>query len=144
MSRRRAGLPVLALVAGCSLVTASDGELTVRTAEASYDVGEVVIVRIANHIDEAVYVYHCNHRISLVLERREGASWAQHSQVNGICLAIYPSGEIRIDAGEDLTETIGIAEPGEYRIRLYARRAHEDFGSLNVLSPPFTVRYPPD
>jgi hypothetical protein len=144
MSRRWAGLPLVALVAGCSLVTGSDGELEVRTSKTSYHVGEAVTVRIVNGFDEAVYVGHCNHRTSLLLERREGESWTQHSQVNGICLAIYPSGEVRIDAGGDLSETIVVGEPGEYRLRLYARRAPEDFGSLTVLSPPFTVRYPPD
>jgi hypothetical protein len=136
---------LLMLLAGCTSPFAGESELEVRTSAATYHVGAVVPVSIVNRSDGALYVAHCNNRASLLLERRAGDAWEVWRQVNGpLCLTIYPMGELRIDAGTSLTDSLHIDAAGEFRLRLGARRAHEDFGSLSVTSPPFLAQWPPD
>lgn len=138
------GMVVLVAV-GCSSSTEVDGELEVRTQQTEYEVGAAVETRIVNHTREVIYVAHCNDRVSLLLERRTGDTWEHHLQVNGpFCLTIYPMGELGIDPGADVTETISIEEGGEFRFVLHGRRASQDFGSVVSVSRPFTMRYAPD
>lgn len=136
---------VLPTWTGCTGVTAVDGDLNVRTSRTSYHVGEDITVTVENRGRSAVYVAHCNHRISLIVERRDGEVWTDQLQVNGpACVSIYPTGDTAIAAGTKLTETFRLEQSGQYRIRLYAREAHEDFGSATATSPPFVVAWPPD
>lgn len=132
-------------LAGCTSAVDVSTELQVRTARSEYYVGAPIEVRIENGTDEGVHVAHCNHRVSLMVQRRVGAEWENYRQTNGpLCLTIYPMGELHIEAGADLTETLQIDEAGEFRLQLGARRSHEDFGSTVVYSAAFRVRYPPD
>lgn len=134
-----------AFVVGCTTGTGVEDGVEVGTSADTYFVGAPIVVRLVNHTDRAIYVAHCNHRVSLLLQRRAAGEWQHHLQVNGpLCIAIYPSGETRIDADEEVVETFTIDESGEFRVLLYVRRAHEDFGALVVTSRPFTIRYPPD
>jgi hypothetical protein len=65
--------------------------------------------------------------------------------LNGpLCQAVYPMGDTAIAPGTPLTESLNLDEPGQYRLSMYVRRASEDFGSLRIVSRPFTVSYPPD
>ena len=41
-------------------------------------------------------------------------------------------------------DTFQIEQAGEFRGKLYGRRASDDFGSIVSVSHPFMVRYPPD
>lgn len=133
------------LVAGCASISGTEGGLEVRTSEAAYHVGAPIQARVLNRTDGTVYVAHCNNRVTIGIERRAADSWEQYGQSNGpVCIAIYPMGEVAIDEGDELSETLQIDEAGEYRLRVGGRRAHEDFGSDVAFSPPFTVRYPPD
>ena len=133
---------LVALLAGCTSATDSPPELRLRTTQSEYAPTAVIQVHIENHTTDAMYVSHCNDRVSLLVQRRAGDAWVNHS--GAACLAIYPMGERRIDAGASVQETLAIAEPGDYRLQLHARRGHEDFGSTVVYSGAFKVRYPPD
>lgn len=135
----------LLLAVGCSSSTDVAGELEIRTSQTTYAIGAPIETRIVNHTRQVIHVAHCNHRISLLLERRTAGVWASDRQVNGpLCLAIHPMGEVPIGSGAHATEIIDIDEAGEYRLVLYGRRASEDFGSLVSVSRPFTVSLPPD
>jgi len=115
--------------------------IEVRTSASAYEVGATVGARVVNHTGEDVYVSHCNHRVSLLLQRRAADGWVHDRQVNGpVCQAIHPMGELAIAPGRDVTETLQIDEAGEFRLQVHVRRAHEDFGSLVATSPSFTVR----
>lgn len=143
--RKTHALAVL-LVAGCtSLTEGGDDGIAVRTSAETYQPGEPIEAHVLNLTHGTVYVSHCNHRMTVGIERRAGVTWEQYGQSNGpFCIAIYPMGELPIEEGRELSETLQIEHAGEFRLRVGARRAHEDFGSDVAFSPPFTVRSPPD
>ena len=133
---------LIALLVGCTSATDSPSELRLRTTQSEYAPSAVIQVHIENQTTDAMYVSHCNDRVSLLVQRRSGGAWVDYR--SAICLAIYPMGELLIASGGTLQESLQIDEPGDYRLQLYARRGHEDFGSTVAYSGAFRVRYPPD
>ena len=140
------------LVLGCSSSTdvgvdleSNTTGLEVSTARTAYNAGDPIDTRIVNHTGEVIFVAHCNFRISLLVERRSHDTWEPYIQVNGAaCTGLHPAGDRSIDPGAAVAETFQIDAAGEFRIKLYGRRASEDFGSTVSVSPRFTVSYPPD
>ena len=130
------------ILAACTSAADLPSELRLRTTQSQYDPGAAIQVHIENNADDPMYVSHCNQRVSLVVQRRTIDSWVNYR--TAVCLAIYPMGEILIESGAALQETLQIDDTGDYRLLLYARRGHEDFGSTAVYSGAFRVRYPPD
>jgi hypothetical protein len=136
---------VLLLLACNPELTGPRHTLEVRTDRATYAPWDTVAVEITNGAAEAMYVAHCNHRISLLLERRQAGAWTHFRQVNGpLCQAIHPMGDSAIVRGTTVAESVVVGESGEFRLTLWARRASEDFGSVFAASPPFSVAFPPD
>lgn len=129
----------------CTGVTGVDGDLTLRTSRTHYRVGDDVTATLDNRGRGVVYVAHCNHRLTMMVERRDGEAWTDYRQVNGpACLSIHPAGDTAIAAGKQLTETFRLEQSGQYRLSVHVREAHEDFGSRTVTSSPFVVAWPPD
>ena len=137
---------IVMLVAGCSSGIAEVGDgLEVRTARRAYDVGAPIDIRIVNNTGDIVYVAHCSYRVSLLIEQRDTNTWRPYLQVNATaCQDMGPMGDLGIDAGATVVETFRIEQAGEFRVRLYGRRASDDFGSIASVSHAFMVRYPPD
>jgi hypothetical protein len=142
---RTALIAMALLLAACSSPTSPRDEIELRTSRSEYAPWDTIHVSIVNRSSAAIYLAHCNHRLSLMLERRTADTWVEHRQINGpYCQAIYPMGDSAIVPGTPVTESLLLEETGQYRLATLARRAHEDFGSLRVVSRPFTVSFPPD
>jgi hypothetical protein len=137
---------IVLLMAGCTSSTAEvGGGVEILTSALVYEVGAPIDTRIVNNTGDIVYVAQCNYRISLLIEQRSAGAWQPYLQVNATaCRDMGPTGERGIDAGATVMDTFQIDEPGEFRIKLYGRRAGDDFGSIASVSHPFMVRYPPD
>lgn len=137
---------IVLLAAGCSSSTAEvEGGVEILTSGLAYDVGAPIDTRIVNNTGDVVYVAHCNFRISLLIEQRSAGTWQPYLQVNApACQDMGPMGERGIDAGATVMDTFQIEQAGEFRVKLYGRRASDDFGSIVSVSHPFMVRYPPD
>lgn len=136
--------PILLLLAACSSPTSLAEKLQLGTDASAYLPGATVNATMMNWSGRAVFVAHCNFKPVLLLEKRVDGAWTEASSINGLCPAIYPSGDLRIDARGSLAESFTIEDAGEYRLTVYARWEWQDFGDVVVRSRPFTVRYPPD
>jgi hypothetical protein len=143
---RTAALSTAALLlAACSSPLAPRDGIELRTSRAAYAPWDTILISITNRSSDAIYVAHCNFRLSLMLEKRTDDVWTGHRQVNGpLCQAVYPMGETAIAPGAPVTESLLVEESGHFRLTTYVRRAAEDFGSLLIVSRPFIVSFPPD
>jgi hypothetical protein len=136
---------IVLLAAGCSSSTEVGSGVEILTTRLAYDVGAPIDTRIVNNTADIVYVAHCSFRISLLIEQRSAGAWQPYLQVNAAaCQDMSPMGERGIDAGATVSDTFQIDQAGEFRVKVYGRRASNDFGSIESVSHPFIVRYPPD
>ena len=106
------------LIGGCSeSPTGHGGILWILTEKSQYASGEPINLTITNNFDENVYLPHCGHRISIVVERRHAFSWEDAQKVNGPpCPAIYESGTIVLRPGEVHYQTVTPHVTGEVRL----------------------------
>jgi hypothetical protein len=133
-------IPLLILLGGCRLPTRDESELEIHTTGSAFAPGQAIAVRVVNPTRDIIGVAHCDQRVALLVERRAEAVWSLYRQTNvHLCQPGRPHGEIFIAPGTEHADTVRIQDAGEYRLALYGRRRHEDFGSMYVISRRFTV-----
>lgn len=116
-------------------------EVVLATEKSEYSAGEAILVTIENSSGAAVRLYHCDYRVGLRVERRDGSEWTEEPSVNGpLCPAILESGMIILAPGIARTETLTLVCPGAYRVRVDIEPENKDMTSHSIVSEPFAVR----
>jgi hypothetical protein len=77
-----------------------------ETIEIAYKIGK----------KKEIYLYHCNFEVSGDVQIKRDGGWEIYSAQ--VCLAIYPSGLMRVEKNANYSEVFKIKDVGEYRIRL--------------------------
>jgi hypothetical protein len=139
----------VAAIAAIVLAIASCGVLgtepvrgvEVSVGNAAYAVGEPITVRVSNHGRRDMYFFHCDHRLSLLVEGRRGTGWEDVRSVDGPpCPAIYESGATVLRPGESYTGSFSMDRTGTFRVRLLSGPDATAVGFNIIYSAAFEVR----
>jgi hypothetical protein len=145
LSRTAFLVAVVALLAGCdaaSVTAAADEVLVAVTDRAEYErVGGVatITVSLRNRGSHVVEVVGCPEPPALEVEQRADASWSAVGSANLYCTAINLTRTVRLDPGAELVSRIHLAQPGEYRARIYIG-AFSARATASVVTAAFRVR----
>lgn len=132
----------LGLALACARIPSEPAFGTVRVTvdKAEYAAAEKIVVTIENTSAEAVYLYHCDFKVGLSLERRGDVKWLEEGAVNGpLCPAHLLSGSLALASGSIRTETLVLDRNGDYRVRIGIQTVDGNV-SRSVVSPSFAVR----
>jgi hypothetical protein len=128
-------LAVLLGVAACGTPTGPVAGVEVLPSASSFvrrpTGGAAVAFRVVNRGPTAVRLTsRCGDRVTPAVERREGARWVTYA--GGVCPAIHDASPLPLAAGAERVDSVGVADPGDYRLVLGTERA-------SVTSPVFRV-----
>ena len=132
----------------CSAVAISSCEtpsevlagLTLEVTAPAFEVGQRIQVSVVNNSDDDAFLYHCNHRFPIVLERRQNGRWEEFRSYNGPgCLAIFPSGIIHLPPGSAQIDSFIAEAAGEVRIRVDTGAKSSEIGSHALYSVPIAI-----
>lgn len=113
----------------------------VRVGNTAYAVGQSITVQVSNQGRRDTYFFHCDHRISLLVEGRRGTGWEDIQSVDGPpCPAIYESGVTMLRPGESYTGSFSMDRTGTFRVRLLSGPDATAVGFNIVYSAAFEVR----
>ncbi len=133
---------IIALCAGCNADSSSPLEgLSVTTDRSVYLASDTIRVEFNNQSEDDAFVFHCNHRLTAVVERFNGGQWADARNMNGpVCLGIYESGIDVIFPGSARADAFALNESGRYRLRYTVGTSSQSIGRVQIVSSEFTVQ----
>jgi hypothetical protein len=105
------GFPVLF---ACNSSTVPPGRVQVAIDGAAFEAPTSVLFSIRNETAETIFVSSCGERVLPAIERFRQGQW--ENAAAAICPAILPMVPAELRSGETLTDSIRIAEPGQYRV----------------------------
>ena len=115
-------------------------DVEVRTAASKYRTQELISVEIANPTTYDAFFYHCNHRISYVVEQNRNGSWIEFASMTGpACLGIYEAGVAVVTPGDMRIESLQMPTLGRYRLKFPTGTRSASIGSHLALSNEFVV-----
>lgn len=91
--------------------------ITATTDRALYRASDKISVVLANNADYSPYLLHCNFRIGFYIEHMKDSEWTDAGNIAITCLALYPSGSLRLEPGNSVIDTFEISRPGLYRLK---------------------------
>jgi hypothetical protein len=115
--------------------------LEAATDRAAYAPGETISLTVTNASSDDAFFYHCDFRISFVLERSTDEGWVVVAHHAGpICPAIYATGVKVLTPGSAYVTNVPVENTGTFRVRLDTGVRSQAIGSVRVTSNTFTVQ----
>ena len=112
------GLCAIVLFLGCaeSPTDSSAPEVRLNPEKQAYSANEIIRLRVSNISGGAASIFHCDNRVFIEIQRREGSGWSHFANFNGpACPAIYNFGALILGPGEERIETLSLQTQGEFR-----------------------------
>lgn len=128
-------LLALPTLVGCQGVAPISGPIAFTFENRAHST--IVAVAVHNTGHDVVFLPRCGEHMLPAIERRTGDAWINAAAA--ICPANERMDPIRLAAGEVHQDTIGVRQPGTYRLRVMILRGSMRAASEPVVSQGFEV-----
>jgi len=105
------GIPLLF---ACNSSTVPSGRVQVPIDRASFQAPAQVHFSVRNETAQTIFVSRCGERVSLAIERHRMGAWENAGAA--ICPANLLMAPAELRSGEALSDSVRVADPGEYRL----------------------------